>query len=330
MSDGKFTLKKITAFTTLESCPETTLVQSDLCIQDEKNIYQFKYEESENDGMIEIVPGCHVLAQANGKILIEDMQMSTRNLLMSITNTKLIVDEANIFFNNLHVYDELNEPKARKILLYSDPGCGKSATIAKYCSDAMKDDPGTVILMWPTSSIDSDNVLKFLTTGCVYAPTCTKMVFIVEDIGGGEREGSFNSRQVDSALLDMLDGVQCTFKIPTLVIATTNFPENLLNALADRPGRFDLLMQLKPPSFDERVALVEHIGKILLSQEDKDALKSKDVDGFSIAHLKEVVIRGRLHQKPINVIVKEVINHRKIFKKDFSEKSEESFGFSSR
>lgn len=329
-TDGKFVLKNKVAFTQLESGEVAELPESDLCFQDKEHIYQFKFEKPEKEYKEIIEPGIFVLEEIQGMVRTKASELRERVLLTSVVNTKSIVEEAEAFFQNLDVYEELKLPKARKILLYSDPGMGKTATITSYCQHATKEDPGTVVLIWPTSMIESSDVLNFLSKNSEYTEACTRMILIIEDIGGGEREGSGNARSVDNAMLDLLDGLQVTFKLPTLIIATTNYPQNLLSALADRPGRFDLLLSLKPPSLEERIALVEFIAKRALNDDEKEAFGIKGAEKFSVAHLQEVVVRSRLHKRTLETVVKELVAHRKKFDKGFEEKAgngRDSFGF---
>jgi SpoVK/Ycf46/Vps4 family AAA+-type ATPase len=133
---------------------------------------------------------------------------------------------------------------------------------------------------------------------------------------------------VKAVLLDLLDGLRTVFKLPTFMIATTNYPQNLLSALADRPGRFDMMLELDPPSYEERVKLVEFIAKRSLLDEEKEALNSKDIKDFSVAHLKEIVIRSLLHEKSIQTVIKELIAHKKKFHDGFEKKKKDSLGFS--
>jgi ATP-dependent 26S proteasome regulatory subunit len=130
---------------------------------------------------------------------------------------------------------------------------------------------------------------------------------------------------VTAGLLNLLDGVDVTFKLPTFIVATTNFPENLLESLADRPGRFDLMIELNPPSVAEKIALLEFIAKREASAEEKDALAGKGTENFSIAHIKEIVVRSRLHDKTIPVVIKELVDHSKKFKRNF-EKERKGLG----
>jgi ATP-dependent 26S proteasome regulatory subunit len=327
-TQGKFILKKKTLFTELGETTE--LPESDLCFQDEEAIYQFKFEKPEEEKKEIISPGIYTIESQMHRTVTKKTELRTRNLLTSVANTKSIIDEADIFFKNLDVYRELEEPMARKILIHSDPGMGKTATITQYCMHALAEDPGTVVLIWPTSQVESSDVLMFLSQGSEIAPECTRMILIIEDIGGGEREGSGSTRAVDSSLLDLLDGLQITFRVPTLIIATTNYPQNLLSALADRPGRFDLIMALQPPSAAEKVQLMEWIARRPLSDDEKEAITMKGAEDFSVAHLKEVVIRSRLHKKDMRVVVKELVEHRKRFAKNFEKDKNGGLGFGGR
>jgi ATP-dependent 26S proteasome regulatory subunit len=323
---GYFTLIKKTAFSELAKKGKHKIPESDLCFQDSKNIYQFRFNEPDEDRKMVIKPGVYNIQYEVNNVVPKKTELRNRNLLTSVSNTKSIVDEADLFFNNLDVYDFLGEPKSRKILLYSDPGMGKTATITQYCTQAIAQDPGTVIMLWPTSEVEAADVSKFLSKNSKFNKKCTRLILTMEDIGGGEREGSGNARAVDSAMLNLLDGLEVTFKLPTLIIATTNYPQNLLSALADRPGRFDLILPLQPPPYEEKVQLLEFISKNPVDDATKEALRDRKAENLSIAHLKEIVIRSMLRKVPMAVMVKEIIKHRDRFKKGFEEGGDLGFG----
>jgi AAA+ superfamily predicted ATPase len=304
----------------------TVLPESDLCFQNGDLLLQFEYVNEDRDFTVDVKPGSWTLSSSRKQYKPEKLEMRRSELLKDVTSSKAIYDEANIFFNNLDVYEELGELKSRKILLYSDPGLGKTSNIREFCQDAMAEDDGTVVFVWPTSSVDSDDVLNFLSKYADYSDDCSRVILVMEDIGGGEREGGHGSRAVDSALLDILDGIGVTFKLPTLIIATTNYPQNLLSALADRPGRFDKVMKLDAPGAEERVKITEFIAKRDLTADEKETITNRKLDGYSIAHLKELVIRSRLHQQSLADTVRELNKQRDMFKKAFEEKEEVGFG----
>jgi Hom_end-associated Hint/Homing endonuclease len=195
-----------------------------------------------------------------------------------------------------------------------------TSAIEKVCLDLTKEDPGTVVFVWPTSKVDAEDITKFLSISSVYAAECTRLILVIEDIGGGEIEGRPGRSGVDSGLLNLLDGVGVVFKLPTFIIATTNHPENLLSSLADRPGRFDLMLKLQPPSHEERIALMSFICKRDLSDEEKECLASKGAEDFSIAHLEEIAVRAELDDKTHAQVVKELVQHKELFNRDFEDR----------
>ena len=318
---GFFKVKQITKFDTLVKGGVTELPESDLCFQNDTDIVQFEYVRSDEETKYPIDPGSFILTESSAGVELKKFELKKRDLLESVTNTATIINEANTFFNKLHVYERLNRPKKRGVLLYSSPGCGKTSSIEKVSLDIMSTDPGTVIMTWPTSEIEADAVVRFLSYRSEYSEKCTKQILIIEDIGGGEREGSPSRSGVDSGLLNLLDGIGTVFKLPTFIIATTNHPENLLASLADRPGRFDLMLKLQPPSYDEKIQLLSFIAKRELTDEEKHALGDKRAAEFSIAHLEEIVVRAELHDKTYPQVIQELIAHKERFKNDFEDKN---------
>lgn len=330
MSDeGKFILKQKTSFKDMaEKGDSLTLPESDLCFQDGEHVYQYKFERAEEEKTYEIKPGTFVLEETMQGLQLKKMEFKKRALLGSATNTSRIFAEAKKFFGRLHVYKKLGRPEKRGVLLYSSPGMGKTSAIESVCLELIAEDPGTVVMVWPTSEIPADKIVKMLTTNSKYAEGVTRMVLIIEDIGGGERESHHSNTAVDSGLLNLLDGVGVTFRLPTFIIATTNHPENLLASLADRPGRFDLMLKLQPPNHDEKIALMEFISKRPLTDEEKACLGIKGTEEFSVAHLEEIAVRAELDDKSHADVVTELISHKELFKRDFEDKKRERMGIS--
>jgi hypothetical protein len=308
---------------------ETTIIpESDLSLQNEHSLFQFEFVEEKID-KLEVKPGVFTLQSTQAGMKLNPSTLQVNNLLTSVLNTKSILEEAHLFFNNLDIYEqlggELGDQKVRKILMHSDPGCGKTSSIASFALTAIKEDPGTVVFIWPTNSVDSSDMNTFLSDQVVYLPECTRLILIAEDIGG-THEGHGGPRQVDNDLLELLDGVKKKFILPTLFLATTNYPQNLLSALADRPGRFDLILKLEAPSAQERVDLFEFKLKRSLTAEEKKAVLSKKAEGFSPAHVREVVVRSLLKKWPLSKAIDEMAQHREQFKNNF-EKKTKSLGF---
>mgnify|MGYP003339979788 FL=1 len=323
---GKFELLKKTSFRDLVEGEKVELPESDLAIQNEEFLLQFRYIRPEEDKKYEVKPGTYRLTETSAGIQCAKYDMVNEPLLETIDNTSRIITEARKFFNRLHVYEKRKRTKKRGVLLFSKPGMGKTQSIKKFCRDFVKEDAGTVVFVWPTSEIEADSISRFLSITSEFTKECTRLILVIEDIGGGEREGGPSRNGVDSGLLELLDGQGVSFRLPTFIIATTNHPENLLESLADRPGRFDLMLELQPPKYEERVALVEFIADRPLTDEEKAALKRKEVDNFSIAHLSEIVIRADLDDKTYPEVIEELIAHSQRFKRSFEEERNMGFG----
>lgn len=323
-SKNHFKLHKITNLKDIKEGSVDKIDTSDLSIQGEDFIAQYRFVEVEREKpkKYEITPGIYTMVSGLSGVVLEEFEMKKQNLLESVNNTKAIRQRADQFFNNLDIYDELEQPKIRNVLIYSDPGFGKSSTINKICLDFLEEDPNTVVISWNTSSLRSSDVERFFSLGSNFNKKVSRMIFIIEDIGGGEQEFSGN-RSVDSSLLNLLDGNSVNFRVPTFTLATTNYPANLLSALADRPGRFDEMFKLEAPSADERVALAAFFKKSKLSDEEEEALRNEKLDhsenGFSIAHIKEIVIRSRLTGKKYKQIIKDMLEHKEKMEKGFTE-----------
>lgn len=317
--EGTFIVRKTGC---LKELREGTVIQeSDLFLTDaDGNFVQAEYVESEeeDDGKYEAEPGTFNLGYQGNNLALNKMEMRKRKLLTTYDNTKQIMNEAELFFKKVNegVYEFLEKDAKRAILLYSEPGYGKTSAIAQVCANFREEDDKTIIINWPTAEIRSSDAKRFMTT--IDYQDCTKLVFLIEDIGGSEKEHHGGERGIDSALLDLLDGTDVTFPIPTFIIATTNHPGNLLDALADRPGRFDELIELEPPNKKERIELVEFMAKRELTEEEKEALK--DASNFSVAHLSEIVIRSLLKDKTYKEVIKEMIDYKATFSRQFEKK----------
>lgn len=199
--------------------------------------------------------------------------------------------------------------------------CGKSANIRQTVKEIIQEDPGTVVLLWPTSEIPPEQVSRFFSQYSEYTEDCTKTILIVEEIGGKSDEGYGGHRDaVSSGLLNFLDGVNVTFRLPIFIVATTNYPALLLQNLADRPGRFDRLIELAPPNYAERVKLMEFFEKRELTDSEKTALNLKGADQLSIAHLQEIGVRSELEDLSFEEIIKQMLAHTEKFKAGFQKK----------
>ena len=324
---GKFKILKVTKLDALANQEEKVLPESDLTIQTDKEIIQFEYEDDDNERKkYKIKSGIKTFVNTNAGVIMENVELKTHDLLQSATNTQIIKEEVGKFFKKVETYKKWGKDPKRSILYYSQPGMGKSATISMLAQELIKEDENTIIAFWDTSSLKSSTISSFLSQGSEYEENVSRMILVIEDIGGGNTEDYHGPKGADASLLELLDGSSKTFKIPTFIIATTNTPQTLLKSLADRPGRFDKLIKLSPPEADERVDLVKHIAKRDLTEEEIQALK--DIDNlkhkggkleFSIAHLSEIVIRSEIDDISFKEVIDQMVNHKKLIENVYEE-----------
>jgi hypothetical protein len=275
------------------------------------------YETAGDVEKTKILPGAYsFIPERRGSVTLSPLELKKQDLLESASHTNRIEKEIEIFESKLHVFKRLNRHPKRALLLYSQPGCGKTSTICNSATKRLESKLGQVVIFWDTKAVNSSTVLEFLSQHSEYSPECSSLLLVIEDIGGGEVDNYFNGpKEADASLLELLDGAINVFKVPTFIIATTNHPEQLLQALADRPGRFDEMIEIEPPNKKERVEITSFLAKRDLTKEEVLAIEASD--GFSVAHLMEVVVRSELHDKTYQEVVNELKKHKKRVEEDF-------------
>ena len=293
----------------------TRINESDLCLTFPQGIVQFKHNPKTDSDMITMNPGIYSIINVDG-VELKHTTLKIDNLLESVDNTNKILEEYKIFFDRLDIYKELGLQPKRAILLYGPPGTGKSSSINRVIHKMTDGRDDSVVLLWNTSQVKPEAVYNLLNFRLQYTDKCKRVLLVMEDIGGIESTYS-DYKYASASMLNLLDGIDITFKLPTFIMATTNNPNNLVESLADRPGRFDKLVKMGYPSADEKVNLVAFIAKRELTESEMKALRSKSAEDFSIAHLKELVVRSKISDKKIEDIVEEMSKHKELLKNDF-------------
>lgn len=90
-----------------------------------------------------------------------------------------------------------------------------------------------------------------------------------------------------SAFLNLLDGIDSKLTGGLLLIATTNYPEKLDPAVNNRPGRFDVVIEVPCP---DRALRLEFLALKLPGMDEAAVRRVVEMtDGMSFAHLQEVL-----------------------------------------
>jgi predicted AAA+ superfamily ATPase len=193
--------------------------------------------------------------------------------------TDILTDIDN-FWERQHKYKQYNFIHKRGILMYGDPGCGKSGII-QLISQKLIERNGIVINVKDQEDLESFS--SFIGTFRKVEPN-RFIVVILEDIDSIAGESGYQT----SKLLNILDGVK---QIEGVVyIATTNYPEKLQERITNRPSRFDRRYKVELPNADIRRTYIKN----KLTDNDLSGINIEEwvekTEGMSLSHLKEVVI----------------------------------------
>jgi AAA+ superfamily predicted ATPase len=173
----------------------------------------------------------------------------------------------------------------RGILLYGPPGTGKTFTVM-YLAGQM---PGRTVLL--TTGLGMGLLRPVMQMARLLAPT----LVVLEDVDLiAEERGNPWSRggTLLFELLNELDGLRDDCDV--IFLMTTNRPEVLEPALADRPGRVDLAVELPLPDEDGRRKLFELYARGLDVRGVDFAPIIDRTSGASPAFIKELLRKAAL------------------------------------
>ncbi|TDE99117.1 26S protease regulatory subunit [Occultella glacieicola] len=171
----------------------------------------------------------------------------------------------------------------RGVLLYGPPGTGKTLTV-RYLVGAASD--ATVILL-------SGQTLALVTLAAETARTLAPAIVVLEDcdLVAGARNPHTSSPLLFE-VLDALDGLSADSDVTFLL--TTNRVDVLEPALAQRPGRVDLAVEIPLPDGAARRALLDLYADGLGFSEAARAEVAEGAAGATASFVKELVRRAVL------------------------------------
>lgn len=302
-----------------------TIPESDFSIMTPDGVFvQLKHiEEDEVEVPYDVNPGIWVMQKIPTGMRLAKTEFVKDEILSSFVHTQSITDRIDAFFRKLDVYKKYGiEVPKRGILLYGPPGSGKTTIINKIAEQYASDNK-TAVIIWPTDKFEAFTVKDFIKSFNYVG--VDKVILVVEDIGGTEIDQT--RMRSDSSLLSLLDNQEKTFKIPVLILATTNFPEVFLGNLTNRPQRFDDKIEVGLPPAESRAELLKFFSKEETPPEEALTLiKGNACKEFSPAHIKECIIRAAIYDKTLIETIKEVSQEIEKYKKAFSKQKSVGMG----
>jgi predicted AAA+ superfamily ATPase len=168
----------------------------------------------------------------------------------------LLNDVDSFFDQGVKIYRELNLKPFRKLLLAGVPGTGKTMLCGALARRALSQ--GHFVIYVSGSNIAGSEFWKIHQALEIASRANTPTIVIVEELDAYLKGDS------KAQMLNVLDGSETPLNPQgTLLIATTNHPEQIDNRVMKRPGRLDrifIIPELKSEE-DARGMLKKYLGK---------------------------------------------------------------------
>ena len=168
----------------------------------------------------------------------------------------------------------------RGLLLHGPPGTGKTHTI-RYLTGSLT--ASTIILLTGRS-------IRFIDQAAALARRLQPSMVVLEDVDlvATDRDFAPDGNPLLFSLLDAMDGVGADADVTFAL--TTNRADILEVALADRPGRVDLAIEIPRPDASCRQRLLGVYARDLAVDADLDAVVA-GTEGVTASFIKELIRR---------------------------------------
>jgi hypothetical protein len=177
----------------------------------------------------------------------------------------------------------------RGILLWGPAGSGKTSTLQLISQDIVEMGGISVYVTHPGTCAQGLSIFRRIEPD-------RPCVVMLEDLD------AMISNHGEHEVLALLDG---ELQIDNVVfIATTNYPERLDKRIVNRPSRFDIVKLIGMPNAAARKMYLSKKNKRLVKKPEELAQWVKESDGFSIAHLKELIVSVEVFEVSLNHAIK--------------------------
>ena len=186
---------------------------------------------------------------------------------------------------NVEIYKKNNIKFKRGLILKGPPGTGKTLVGKIICNTV------NCTFLWVTPRfLERSYHVKMI---CEMARELSPSILFLEDIDlYGEDRHSVGNATLLGELMNQLDGlIENHFVI---VIATTNRVDDVEEALRNRPGRFDRIIEIAPPNLAGRIHMLQLFTQNYKLEGVDLEIVAQKTEKYSGAHVKELVITAAI------------------------------------
>lgn len=227
-----------------------------------------------------------------------------------------VQESIDAFLSNRELYKKHDLGYKRSVLLFGDPGTGKSRYIDHTGHQLIKTHDAIVLRIESPTELDA-----VLNHGMMTIHRVLKnrlKVFIIEELATLSNRGSTYTE-----LLNFLD--HPLLREDVLMLMTTNNPEIIPDNIIDRPSRVDVLARINSEGLKK--GFVEAWYKHLMREDMPEEWKYMPfyTMKMSPAYLKELFISMRLHNQSIEEAWEAIQKRRDLIRNNFRETNRVGF-----
>lgn len=238
-------------------------------------------------------PGIYRVGETQqGGVFFTDVEIKTDHLvdLPESVSESVVKDIENFWLpETKEKFNKMGFLYKRGILMWGPQGSGKSVTVFKIIASIIS--RGGIVLMGPGANLAAKAI-----NGLRCLQPDLPVLIVYEELD--------EVLQYDGGILSFLDGDNNVDNI--VVLATTNYIERIPARIKNRPSRFAKVVEVGFPSLEMRRAFL----KAKLQFENKDLVEAMALssEGFSIDHLKDLIVSVYCLDLDVNKAVENIRN----------------------